>query len=648
MRSAILFVSLVLFLYPVAAQEEILLTIGGEQVTRSEFERIYNKNNNIEGYDQKEPAEYLNLFINYKLKVLEAKSRGYDTVASFRTELAGYREQLVKPYLQDRQVIDRQVREVYDRTANEVNASHIMIRLNQNPSAEDTIKAYREIMEIKTLLDKGEPFDKLARERSQDPSAKSNNGQLGWFSAFRMVYPFEEAAYNTPVGGVSGPVRTRYGYHLILVNGFRPALGEIHLAHIMIRAARTESAENIVKARQRIDSCLALLNQGVSFAEVARTRSEDPNSARNGGQLRWLRSGELPPSIEEVVYAMQDSGSISQPIQSDYGWHIFQLLGTRGIGTFEQMRSQLEEKIMSDERGKASEESVIRRLIKETPVEYYPENLQVLVEAMDSSVYFGKWNPDAAGVLIDPVFSIDNNDVSQHALAAFIAKTKQYRRDEPISALVLRKQEELLNRELLRHEKEKLEEKYPEFRHLMQEYHDGILFFNITDEEVWSRAVKDSAGLEAFFEQHRSAYRWNERISVTRYSITGDSLAERLQKLAKKRLAAGWTDAEMITRVCGSDTIPCLSISQVKKETGDPAIPLGMASKKGSMTWTREKDAKVLWVSNGVLPPGEKELDEVRGQAIADYQNYLDQEWIARLRAKYAVVIDQAVLQLVK
>jgi len=630
------------------SQDEVLLTIGGKPVMLSEFERIYHKNNQIEGYESKTVDEYLDLFVNFKLKVLEAEKMGYDTMRSYVTELAGYREQLARPYLQNRQIIDQQVKESYDHTIREVNASHIMVKLPANQAPEDTLKAYNRIMDIRNRVIAGESFDKTAREESDDPSAKQNGGLLGWFSAFMMVFPFENAAFQTPVGEISMPVRSRYGYHLIRVNDSRPSLGEIKLAHIMTRVGRNESPDKVKQAREKIDKYEEMLRNGTPFSEVAQKYSEDAGTSRNGGQMRWLRSGELPSSLEEKVFAMKDSGDFSAPLQSDYGWHIFQLQGKRPVAPFEQIKSQLEERIMQDERGRIAERAKIAEIKKESGFISYPENIGELTKVMDSLVYTGNWNPGTADNMIEPVFRIGDMDYLQRDLAEFIAQTKRYRREDMLDRIVQNKCDEYANRELMAFEKGRLEEKYPEFRYLMEEYHDGILLFNITDNMVWSKAVRDSIGLEDYFRTHQDEYRWKERADVSVYSLKDESKLNQLIRLARERSSKKWTPADFNRQLCPGDSVPCVTITDGFYEKQDSALTGKFKWKKGSVTVTGKNNQKKIVVVNGLLAPMPKTLQEVRGQATADYQNYLDQQWIAALREKYPVTVNRNVLQHVR
>lgn len=645
------FIILLSFIQPfiiVFAQDEVLLTIDNQPVMLSEFERIYNKNSNIEGYENKPPAEYLEMFINFKLKVLEAHSLGYDTMQTFVNELAGYREQLSKPYLQDRNLIDILVKQAYERTLTEVHASHVMVKLPSNPSPADTLAAYNKALEIRNRILNGESFEKLAQTESDDPSAKVNSGVLGWFSAFTMVYPFEEAAYKNKIGELSMPVRSRYGYHIIKTNAFRPALGEVKLAHIMIRAGRNEDDRVVIAGKLKIDTCYSLLKQGKPFSEMVKNYSEDAGTLRNDGQMRWIRSGELPAEIEEKVFSMTDSGNITEPLRSDYGWHIFQLQGKRPVAPYDQIKSQLEERVMIDERGKRTEESFINALKKEYGFMSYPDNVRELSDLMDSAVYSGNWDPSSAGDLIEPIFSIQGREYTQKELANFISRTKRYNKKDTYGAIADRKLNEMIFNELLVLEKKRLNEKYPTFRYLMEEYHDGILLFNIMDDKVWRKAVSDTAGLMKFFEEHSDQYIWDERADVSIYAFENESLEKPVIRLARKRITDRISQADFIRSICKQDSVSCIEVKDQKFEKGDALPDGGFAWKKGAVKTLQSEGRTTIFVVNGILPPEPKTFSETQGQVTADYQNFLDKQWIDSLRTKYKVTVNRDVLSRVK
>jgi peptidyl-prolyl cis-trans isomerase SurA len=629
-----------------AQKDKILLTIDGHKITKSEFERIYRKNNTSTVYDNKTVEEYLELFINYKLKVIEAESLGYDTNKAFIKELNGYREHLIKPYLEDNKIKERYLKEGYDRTVTQVNVSHILVRFPKSFKPEDTLEAYNRINQIRDRIMAGESFEDVARDASDDPSAKENGGNLGWFTAFRMVYEFENAAYNSPVGVISEPFKTYYGYHIIRVNDKRPSKGMIQLAHIMIRVNR-DNEEEVKKGEEKINMCYKLLKEGTPFSEVARKYSEDRGSAANGGVLRWMRSGVVADTLENILYNLGDSGSISEPMLLDFGWHIFELIKVKPVGTYEEERQELERDLRRNPRYKLIEQERIKNIKKENNFVEYRNNLDNLVDILDTTIYEGKWDYTIAGELIEPLFKIGDREYLQKDLAEYISKGR-YRKNMPFDVIVNTKYDEFVEAEVINYEKSTLEDKYPDLRYLMQEYHDGILLFNLTDSVIWSKAIKDTAGLAEFYNNNKSKYNWEERADASIYTLEDSTLLEKAEKLALMRARNEILKKDLISDLCPEKMKKCVSIEDNKFEKGDNELI-------DKMTWEAlssevfNKDNKTkLVVINGILDPCPKLLDEARGLVTADYQTYLDAEWIKALRNKYNIEVDRKVLKKVK
>lgn len=641
-RFPVLFLILLMLDFSVFSQDAVLFTIDGQPVMKTEYERLLNKNNNGDTENDSSPED-LERFINFKLKVFQAIDAGYDTVRAFIDELAGYRDQLAKPYLQDQQLLDSLVAIAYQRTITEVNASHITVRFPSDPSPSDTAEAYHMIIALKERLLQGESFDELSREISQSqPPGIVSSGTLGWFSAFTMIMPFEDAAYSARPGEIAGPVRSRYGYHLLRVNGIRPALGEIKLAHIMVRFS-DDTVRN-EEARQRIDSCYNMLVDNYPFTDLVRIYSEDDGSAEAGGQMRWIRSGELPENIEKEVYALKDSGAFTKPIQSDYGWHIFQLQGYRNLPSFEEIELQLADRIRADEHGRMLENSFIEKLKAEYGFVLYEDNILALKEFIDSTIYSGNWKPSSDWGLIEPVFAIDTIDYSQLELAQYVASFSGYSKAHTPEDIVMTKAGEFIAKTLREYENNRLEIKYEEFGNIMKEYHDGILFFNIMNDSVWNKAIENTEGLTRFYEQHAGQYVWNERINLSVYTFRNEDYLKKVKRIAAKR--DKFTAEEMIKMICSSDSIPCLTIKETTYEAGIDQLPYKEIEwiKDFSKTYIDGDEYNYVYV-NEVIPSSVKMMDECRGQVISDYQEYLDSMWIKRLRGEYSITKNQDVLQ---
>jgi peptidyl-prolyl cis-trans isomerase SurA len=296
--------------------QEYVIEVNNKKITKQEFLQIYLKNNQNPKFDKASIDEYLELFKKFKLKVLEAESLGYDTIPKLKKELQGYRKSLSAPYLIDKQENLKVVEEAYKRLQKEVKASHILIRLDEIASPEDTLKAYARIIAIKQRIENGEDFTKIAKEVSEDPSVQTNGGDLGYFTAFQMVFPFEEAAYNTPVGQLSTIIRTRFGYHLLKIFDQRSARGIMKAAHIMVAVKRDGNKSDLDVAKKKIDEIYAKLIAGEKFEDLASNFSDDPGSSEKGGKLPEFGSGtttRMVPEFEEAAFQLNKDGDFSLP-----------------------------------------------------------------------------------------------------------------------------------------------------------------------------------------------------------------------------------------------------------------------------------------------------------------------------------------------
>ena len=284
--------------------DEILLTVGTEEITVSEFQSVFQKNNNLEEVTPEEMDEYLDLFVKFQMKVLDAKEMQLDTFASFQKELAGYRKQLARPYLTDKQAEESLIIEAYNRMTQEVRASHILLLVDEDALPKDTLESYNRINSLRSKILKGEDFESVAKAYSEDPSAKSNGGDLGYFSAFRMVYPFETVAFNTEVGTISKPFRTRFGYHIVKTTDKRSSRGEVKVAHIMIEQKSNATEQEKKVSNDKLEQLLDFFKEGKSFDELVRY-SDDKGSSKQGGELPWFSTGQMVFEFEEAVLRLK-------------------------------------------------------------------------------------------------------------------------------------------------------------------------------------------------------------------------------------------------------------------------------------------------------------------------------------------------------
>ena len=622
------------------SNDPVLMTIAGTSITRSEFEKVYRKNNNKEGAtDMDDLREYLDLYINYKLKVKEAEEEKMDTSAAFINELKGYRKQLAQPYLSDKEVTDALIKEAYDRMQKDVRASHILINVAPDALPKDTIFAYNRIMKIRDMILKGADFGKVAKDSSNDQSARENNGDLGYFTGMQMVYPFETAAYNTPVGQISMPVRTKFGYHIIKVIDVRAAQGEIKVAHIMIKSPAAAPDSVSRQAKQKIDEIYAKLQAGEKFEDLAMKFSDDKGSAKSGGALPPFGTGRMVPEFEKAAFDLKNDGDFSQPVKTSYGWHIIKRLEKKPVPSFEQKKNELKTQVARDSRAEVSKNSMITRIKKDYGFKEVPKNKDLFINSLDSTVVKGEWTTEKAVAFDKPLFTLGTKTYTQKDFATYVANHQSKRANTTPKQVGNTLYGQFVEESCLSYEESQLENKYPEFKALIQEYRDGILLFDLTDKKVWSKAVKDTAGLKAFYETNKNNYMWETRCDAVIYTCANASIASKARKMLKKNYTS--TD---IQNELNKDSQLNFSVKEGLFLKGENAIVDSIQWVKG-MTPDMNRNNSVVFVNiKEVLAPTPKTLEEAKGVVTADYQNYLEKEWIAQLRAKYPVQVNQEVV----
>ncbi|MBE9485295.1 MAG: peptidylprolyl isomerase [Bacteroidetes bacterium] len=651
----------------IQAQKEdkrVLISIDDEEISVSEFLNVYQKNNvDTDLSDKKSLQDYLELYINFRLKVKEARDLGMDTAKAFVEELDGYRKQLAEPYFNDQEVTDELLLEAYDRLMFDVRASHILIKIDENALPADTLLTYKKVMVIRERLMAGEDFAGVAAELSDDPSArdrqaqgqvrKGNGGDLGYFTVFDMVYPFETGAYSTAVGEISMPVRTSYGYHLIKVTDKQEALGKATVAHLYLAMPKNATASDSIRIEKEISVLYQRILEGEKFEDLVLEFSDDRGSKEKGGVLPRFGSNRMVPEFIVAVSDIQDSGDISQPVLTSFGWHILKLLDRQRPGDYMVEVIELKRKMTKDTRAMKSRETVIDRIKSENGFKEYPENLQELLSAIDSSFYAREWSAEKVAGLNKKLFQLGGNKYSQHDFAIYLEEKQTRRGTTGLEVFFYSQYSDYANKKCIDLEDSKLEEKYPEFRLLMAEYRDGILLFNLTDERVWSKAVKDTLGLQEFYTDNSGNYMWGERLEADIIILNDPAMEENVRGMISMAV-----EKKMSLREIGLDTTSGIFVQSSIYAKGDNDFIDKIAWKEGlseSIPLTKfnglydgrshNESSIIFALVKSLRAPEAKQLNEARGLVTSDYQNYLEEEWIRTLKAKYTVVVHEEVLE---
>jgi peptidyl-prolyl cis-trans isomerase SurA len=633
------------------SQNETALVLGNREISLGEFERLYKKNNTAMAMETQDLNEYLERFINFKLKVIEAENLGNDTTESFLNEFHSYRKELAKPYMVDSAYQQYLLEQAYNKLKYEVNASHILVNLPDGASPQDTLAAWEKIMDIRKQALKGVDFGKLAEKYSDDPSAQHNKGNLGWFGAFRMVPEFEETAFATDPGQISNPVRTRFGYHLIQVSNKRPAAGSVLVSHIFIRIPETIAPEEKKAAEDQMNTIYYELQAGADFAELAYEHSDDRASAEDGGTLPWFSTGMMIPEFENAAFSLKNPGDLSKPFNSFYGLHIIKLLETKTIGTFEEEKAELINKLNTESYNIERKNAFIEKLKTKHNYIYYEENYTGFHTHLDSSFLNGSWTSEAIPDPDKVLFSLGETKYTRAKFGKYLVNSQNPVPGSDLEAYIAHRFRKYTEEMILDYEESTLADRYEDFKYILQEYHDGILLFDLTDKKVWSKAVNDTTGLEKFFRKNKKKYNWEEnRVEAYIIQVNDSSLIPLAKDLLVKNAGKkGFNKELMINSLCPDDSgSSCLDFEYGIYEKGRSETIDKLSWEKGwkELSADNEKPGFVYIVK--IHKPGPKKLEETRGLVISDYQDYLEKEWVKQLRKKYPVTVNHDVIARIK
>lgn len=631
-----------------AEKKEVLFTIDDKPYYTDEFVRVYNKNLDLVKDDsQKDLNNYLDLFIGYKLKVNKAYKLKLDENKKYQGEFKSYRNQSAKNYLTDSKVTTELVQEAYDRSLKEVRASHILFMADENAAPADTLKAYNKAVAARKRIAAGEDFDKVAAETSEDPTAKENKGDLGYFSALRMVYPFENAAFKTPKGQVSQLVRTRFGYHIIKVTDVRDNRGEITVAHIMVLKPKNEDKAEAEKAKTKIDDIYKKLQQGEDFAALAKQFSEDKPTADKGGQLSTFSSGELTSQVfEDQAFGLQKAGDITKPFDTQFGWHIVKLIERKPVKSFEDAQAELENRIKRDERSRLIAQSLTSKLKAKYPVEKNKDVYKQVAAKVNDSVYIMEWKlpKDVAGYN-KPLLTInkDKQLTGSDFLRYVYSQQNLGISAKPVSAAVDKLYDKYLDEQINAYYNDNLEKEFPDFAMTVQEYREGLLLFDLMEKEIWEKAKTDSVGLAAYYNAHTNAYQWAQRAEAEVFSSTEEKTVKQAREMLLKGKDAKAIKAKLNTK----DKVNIIEKTGTF-ETGSDAMPKLAEYKAGVSPVVKEGNYYYVVKTAKILPAGNKTLEEAKGRVINDYQQHLENTWVDQLKKEFTVKVNQDTFEKVK
>ncbi len=627
---------------------QTLFTYGGKPVEKAQFLRVYQKNalNKKPDYSAGALRDYVDLYSLFRMKVTEAQAQHLDTGLNIRREVEGYRRQLSKNYLSDQQTQDRLVKEAYDRMKEEVHVAHILV---QGPRRGDTTGQWALADSLYRALQKGADFATLAREYTKDEASKAAGGDLGYITGLQTVYPFESAAFSTPVGKISKPFTTQFGAHIVKVLDRRPSRGKVEVAQIMAVSPKSRGEEGIAAARRTIDSALGELTAGKPWEQVVKKYSQDKYSVDEGGVLKPFGVGETAPAFEAAAFSLRRPGDLSQPVITDYGVHLIKLVKMVPTAPFDSLKTELVRRVDNDARGQIAKDQYLQGIKARYGWKENTANYEALKAAFFQGI--ADTGKDAKSFRAEDysngqtLLALGGENYSSADFMKFFQDATNGRVNGP-KDLVLRHYYELYTSNVLQDfQLNALEKENTEYRTLLNEYRDGIMLFELMDRNVWSKASKDTLGLQAFFEDHKDKYKWDAGFAGGVYRFNTKDLAEKAVALLNKQ--GQMSEQGLQTGLQTDPKSGALSVQEGRYEwdrfTEVPRAQLitGKAStpkENGDGTFT------VVYVKNELPAGQQKTLEEARGYAVADYQDSLEKAWNEMLRKKYPLVVNEKVL----
>ena len=613
----------------------VVATWQGEDLTLDEFEDAYANSvgSEQEAADDSMGAyrDFLDRYVNFRLKVREARDLGLEQDSSLQAEMTEYRDQLARPYFTDQAVLDDIIHDLYEKQQEEIHASHLLILVAPTAAPADTLAAYNKAHSFLDSLAAGVPFDELAFRYSEDPSARRNRGDLGYFTGGRMVEAFEDAAYGTPVGQVAGPIRTRFGYHLVWVQDRRPRTADIRASHILIRVHGNTPADSAA-ALETIEGLRQRILAGEDFATLARQYSDDVASGRRGGDLGFFGLGRMVEPFNDAAFALQNVGDVSDIVLTPFGYHLIKLTERAELPSYDEAYPELKrlaemlprtavrrQEIGREERASAGF-TFDSTLVATALDQFAADSLDAQIRRQGFGETYG---PRTFATIGDSSYALyDFGDW-------YVQQQVQPAADQ--REAVMEQMDVYLAEQGFEHALADLEERDPAFRALLDQYVDGVLLFKISEDSVWTPAAEDEAGLRAYYDAHRGDYRWPERHRVLAFTSPSDSLltavvADLDAGKPAPEVFASHDDARLTLRL---DT---LFLADTTSSPLDAVFELQPGQHTDVLP---ERSRLAVYLLDGIEAPREKTFEEARAELVTDYQDVLEAAWVDRLRRRY-------------
>lgn len=615
--------------------DSVVFSINDTKVYKTEFLNQFKKNSqSIFQDDSLSLEEYAEMYLRFKLKVVAAKEEGLDTIPEFLNEFERYRKQLADKYISNGKVTEELVQETYHRITNEINASHILISLKPTASPDDTLKAYNTAVDILKNIESGKSFADLAVKYSDDPSAKVNKGDLGWFKAYKMVYPFESAAYNLEIDEVSQPVRTQFGYHLIKKNDQRPSRGKLEVAHIMKNLKSKDSTYN---AENEIQKLYQKIQEGENFEDLAKQFSDHKPTASNGGRLQPFSVGQLNSSeFEEIAFTLNKNNSLSKPFKTKFGWHIIKYIDETPVKPLDKIQTEIKRKIKTSERSKKLIENIKRDLTNQYDVSTNYEALSTLENRFNDSIFKYKWRYMQKDKDKDKwILKVDTNTYYIKEFLEYIEKHQRSFKTVSINEKINEAIDKFAYAKLIKIHNKNLENISTEFANEIKSYHEGLLLFDIMEQKIWNPVKKDSLSQKEYYKNNKSSFKSKTKINALIASTSSKKEARKIKKIIKDK------PINELRKAFPNAIFKTLDETKIN----DTILPENLKLKTNQAKVYHYNNQYNCLLINKVMPEKTLELEEVRGQVISKLQKEKEEEWILELKEKHETLVNYDLIQ---
>lgn len=629
----------------IGQENPILFSVKDNDVTVSEFKYIYEKNNRDEAdYSKESIEEYLDLYINFKLKVERAKEMGMHTKESYQKELDGYRKQLADSYVIDREVIDEIVDEIYERKKYDIQVKHILINLKRKANEGEERYAKMRLSKVTKALNEGQDFDEVAKTYSDDKGSAQYGGDIGYMTAAlpNGYVELEHAMYTTEVGEISGPIRTDLGYHYVQVVSKRPARGKIEAQHILVKKKNPKRTPEQAKSKI-YDIHAKLVKNPNHFDMMAKTLSEDKKTKDKNGELGFFGIGELETSFEDAAFELKNDGDVSLPVETAIGWHIIKRKSKKTPDTKEQLKAMVKGQLNTGERFDLQKIKVVDNIKTEANFKENRAFLSSFRDSLDFSFFEFNWViPDYPDLVL---FNYAKENFTLSDFAQYVKKNNKGRQRGKSQGLDWAV-EDLYNRyvqnQAIAYVESQLESRYVEFKNLLREYEEGILLFEITKNEVWDKASRDTSALTKYYNKNKKKYIWEPRADITKFTLrtVNESLINSIMVYA-----ATHSTEEVLAKYNSSKEMVMAETNKVEISSD---LSKGILFKPNSTSKPKINQRLKLTTFRKVektYPAGQKTLRESRGYVISDYQDQLEKDWIEQLRSSFDVKVNKKVLK---